>query len=137
MPHSLSTDGWDTESRTWRSMLMDDYMSYLKRKKSLFSVCKASKRYRTCDDRHNRWLTFAFGSDRGVDFQDPITSFSLSLDGRFALLSFSTQEVALFDVNREKIVKKFSGHSQKKYIIRSCFAGVGETLAMSGSEGIV
>eukprot|EP00479_Gromia_sphaerica_P012526 TRINITY_DN664_c0_g1_i1.p1 TRINITY_DN664_c0_g1~~TRINITY_DN664_c0_g1_i1.p1 ORF type:complete len:223 (+),score=22.99 TRINITY_DN664_c0_g1_i1:242-910(+) len=81
-----------------------------------------------------------------------ITSFSLSNDphGRFALLNVAGKpptssaqrvnvegEIHLWDLDRERLVRKYVGHKQSRFIVRSAFGGVGPapcTYVVSGSE---
>ena len=45
------------------------------------------------------------------------------------------QEIQLLDLATEQVVRKYSGHSQSKHVIRSCFGGVEGNFIVSGSEG--
>eukprot|EP00050_Salpingoeca_kvevrii_P011328 m.14535 g.14535 ORF g.14535 m.14535 type:complete len:536 (+) comp3375_c0_seq2:217-1824(+) len=65
----------------------------------------------------------------------PITSLSLSSnDGRCALLSLASRELHLWDLESMTLVRKFLGHDQDKFTIRSCFGGHNDTFVASGSE---
>lgn len=73
-----------------------------------------------------------------------LTSSSISSDGKFLLVSIAPEELQLWDIsdvvnNSEKPIlsKKFIGHSQSGYIIRSSLGYLvnnEEELALSGSE---
>ncbi|KAI8145715.1 WD40-repeat-containing domain protein [Fennellomyces sp. T-0311] len=67
--------------------------------------------------------------------QEAITSLSLSLDGRFAVVNAQTvQEVHLWDLNRQRLMKRYKAHKHNAYVIRSCIGGKDETFIISGSE---
>lgn len=66
---------------------------------------------------------------------DPITSVSVSEDGRYALVNLCTQEIHLWDLEQRKSVRKYLGQKQGRFVIRSCFGGVSQGFVLSGSEG--
>ncbi|KAG0186292.1 hypothetical protein DFQ28_008058 [Apophysomyces sp. BC1034] len=73
---------------------------------------------------------------RRIPVQDTITSLTLSKDGQFALLNVQeVQELHLWDLETQVVVRKYSGHSQGTYIIRSTLGGDDESFVLSGSEG--
>jgi len=66
---------------------------------------------------------------------DFITSLCLSNDSRYALLNLrSIQEIHLWDLEEQRIVQKYSGQKQGRFVIRSCFGGINQTFIASGSE---
>ena len=70
-----------------------------------------------------------------ICLQTDLTSVHISSDSRYALINTAAQEVELWDLNECGIVRKFVGHQQKNYVIRSCFGGANENFVLSGSEG--
>jgi len=69
--------------------------------------------------------------------QENLTSLSLSADGRYLLVNVSSDsrpEIQLWDLEEKLVVRKFSGHKQGRYVIRSCFGGVRDMLVVCGSE---
>ncbi|OUM59220.1 hypothetical protein PIROE2DRAFT_47282, partial [Piromyces sp. E2] len=72
------------------------------------------------------------GSIQETDF---ITSLCLSNDSRYALLNLrAIQEIHLWDLEEQRIVQKYSGQKQGRFVIRSCFGGLNQTFIASGSE---
>ncbi|KAF7731509.1 hypothetical protein EC973_009273 [Apophysomyces ossiformis] len=72
---------------------------------------------------------------RRIPVQDTITSLTLTKDGRYALLNVQeVQELHLWDLETQSIVRKYCGHTQGNYIIRSTFGGDDESFVLSGSE---
>eukprot|EP00037_Helgoeca_nana_P003319 m.39659 g.39659 ORF g.39659 m.39659 type:complete len:558 (-) comp13724_c0_seq2:234-1907(-) len=63
-----------------------------------------------------------------------ITSLSLSADGTEILLNLSSAEVHTWSADTCKMLRKYHGHEQGRYQIRSCFGGAGESFVASGSE---
>mmetsp|Transcript_14852 Transcript_14852/g.38086 ORF Transcript_14852/g.38086 Transcript_14852/m.38086 type:complete len:578 (-) Transcript_14852:156-1889(-) len=63
-----------------------------------------------------------------------ITSLSLSTDGDEILLNLSSAEIHTWDIKTRKPLRKYHGHEQGRYQIRSCFGGAGEAFVASGSE---
>jgi WD repeat-containing protein 26 len=64
-----------------------------------------------------------------------MTSLSISRDSRYMLINTTANEVHLIDIETADIVRKFVGHKQGKFVIRSAFGGADENLIVSGSEG--
>ncbi len=74
-----------------------------------------------------------------------LSQVALSDNGRYAMCNISREEdnsgnggILLFDLQEKKLVQEFSGHTQSKYVLRTCFAGNDTTHAnrfvVSGSE---
>ncbi|KAJ3632139.1 hypothetical protein Zmor_019148 [Zophobas morio] len=61
-------------------------------------------------------------------------SIALSADSRYALVSLQSQHIHLWDLHEAKLVKKFSGPTQGRFVIRSCFGGHNDSFVLSGSE---
>mmetsp|Transcript_60851 Transcript_60851/g.143740 ORF Transcript_60851/g.143740 Transcript_60851/m.143740 type:complete len:314 (-) Transcript_60851:16-957(-) len=65
---------------------------------------------------------------------DNLTSLCLSACGRYALVSVSSEEIHLWDLNIGELLQTFRGHRQGHYVIRSALGGVGQNFVISGSE---
>jgi WD40 repeat protein len=63
-----------------------------------------------------------------------LTSVSISEDGRYVLVSMNEHRIELRDIETGEITERYSGHTQRQYIIRSGFGGAGEGFVVSGSE---
>ncbi|EJF66274.1 WD40 repeat-like protein [Dichomitus squalens LYAD-421 SS1] len=68
-----------------------------------------------------------------------LTSVKISQDSQYALINRASEngppaEIHLLDLASEQVVRKYSGHSQSKHVIRSCFGGVEGNFVVSGSE---
>ncbi|XP_078398951.1 WD repeat-containing protein 26 isoform X6 [Cetorhinus maximus] len=104
-------------------------------------------------DTHQRIRGYNFEdlTDRNIVQEDhPIMSFTVSKNGRLALLNVATQTVEdeekrqeksirsrgvhLWDLQDRVLVRKYQGVTQGFYTIHSCFGGNNEDFIASGSE---
>lgn len=88
-------------------------------------------------DTHHRIRSYNFEelNDTHIIQEDhPIMSFSVSDNGRLALLNVASQGVHLWDMQDKVLVRKFQGVTQGFYAIHSCFGGVNQDFIASGSE---
>lgn len=64
-----------------------------------------------------------------------VTSVCVSRDGKEALVGLLNGELHLWSIANEMVpLRKFSGHTNGHYILRSCFGGVDEDFIVCGSE---
>lgn len=86
-------------------------------------------------DKDIRILNLETKVERVISEEQPITSLSVSADGKFFIVNLGSQEIHLWDLAGEwKQPLKFLGHKQSKYVIRSCFGGLDSSFIASGSE---
>lgn len=88
-------------------------------------------------DTHNRVRAYNFEESNDYDLikeDHPIMSFSVSDDGRHALINVAQQGLHLWDIRDRVLVRKYQGLRQAKYTIYSCFGGANQDFLASGSE---
>ncbi|CAL5207084.1 unnamed protein product [Lathyrus oleraceus] len=86
-------------------------------------------------DKEIRILHLGTNAERVISEKHPITSISVSSDGKFFIVNLNSQEIHMWDVaGTWKKPMKYTGHKQCKYVIRSCFGGLNSTFIASGSE---
>ncbi|XP_017291592.1 WD repeat-containing protein 26-like [Kryptolebias marmoratus] len=99
--------------------------------------CLNDSRTVLASDTHQRIRGYNFEdlTDRNIIQEDhPIMSFTVSKNGRLALLNVATQGVHLWDLQDRVLVRKYQGVTQGFYTIHSCFGGHNEDFIASGSE---
>ncbi|XP_031722090.1 WD repeat-containing protein 26 [Anarrhichthys ocellatus] len=99
--------------------------------------CLGDGRAVLASDTHQRIRGYNFEdlTDRNIVQEDhPIMSFTVSKNGRLALLNVATQGVHLWDLQDRVLVRKYQGVTQGFYTIHSCFGGHNEDFIASGSE---
>ncbi|KAJ0066232.1 hypothetical protein NL108_004113, partial [Boleophthalmus pectinirostris] len=100
--------------------------------------CLSDGRTVLASDTHQRIRGYNFEdlTDRNIVQEDhPIMSFTVSKNGRLALLNVATQGVHLWDLQDRVLLRKYQGVTQGFYTIHSCFGGHNEDFIASGSEG--
>uniref|UniRef100_A0A665TS31 WD repeat-containing protein 26 n=1 Tax=Echeneis naucrates TaxID=173247 RepID=A0A665TS31_ECHNA len=99
--------------------------------------CLSDGRNVLASDTHQRIRGYSFEdlTDRNIVQEDhPIMSFTVSKNGRLALLNVATQGVHLWDLQDRVLVRKYQGVTQGFYTIHSCLGGHNEDFIASGSE---
>jgi len=65
----------------------------------------------------------------------PVTSFCMSQDGRYALISVSHPAgIKLWDLTNGEVVRHYDGIKQSRYVVQASFGGAEECFVVSGSE---
>ncbi|GAA5867882.1 hypothetical protein JCM1840_003474 [Sporobolomyces johnsonii] len=62
-----------------------------------------------------------------------LTSVEISSDSRYAIVSHAPKEILYLELETGTVLRKFEGHDQGQYILRSCFGGALENFVLSGS----
>lgn len=90
-----------------------------------------------CSERKIRFFNLEDKTESAAIHEDEsITSVFVSSDGIHLLVNLSIQEIHLWNLVEKKLVKKYVGQKQGRFVIRSCFGGIGESFVLSGSEGV-
>lgn len=71
-----------------------------------------------------------------IDLGVMLSSVSISQDCRYILVSKTTGEAQLLDIETRKPTKLFTGQKGGNFVIRSAFGGANESFVISGSEGV-
>ncbi|KAJ0657445.1 putative transcription factor WD40-like family [Helianthus annuus] len=94
--------------------------------KFIISICKETMILLT--DRESR-------SERCIEEEQMIVSFTLSGDNKYLLVSLVNEELHLWSIeNHIQLVTKYKGHKRSRFIVRACFGGLEQAFIASGSE---
>ncbi|KAL8490006.1 hypothetical protein ACS0TY_025779 [Phlomoides rotata] len=86
-------------------------------------------------DKDIRILNLSTSTERVVSEEHSITSLSVSGDNKSLIVNLNSQEIHLWDITEKNMKpRKYKGHKQQKYVIRSCFGGLNSMFIASGSE---
>ncbi|KAL1367755.1 hypothetical protein HN51_021873 [Arachis hypogaea] len=86
-------------------------------------------------DKEIRILHLGTNVERVISEEHPITSLSVSSDSKFFIVNLNSQEIHMWDVAGQwDKPLTYTGHKQRKYVIRSCFGGLNGKFIASGSE---
>ncbi|KAM3301345.1 WD repeat-containing protein 26 [Capsicum chacoense] len=94
--------------------------------KHVVSVCK-----------ENMIVLFGWESktEKVIQEDQSITSFVLSMDKKYVLVSLLNQEIHLWNIEGTvKLVAKYKGHKRSRFVVRSCLGGLDQAFIASGSE---
>ncbi|KAK9670080.1 hypothetical protein RND81_13G175700 [Saponaria officinalis] len=88
-----------------------------------------------CTERAIMLFDSETNTEKVIEEDKIITSFSLSNDSRFLLVNVINQEIHLWSIDGDaKLVSKYKGHKRSRFLVRSCFGGLGQSFIASGSE---
>ncbi|KWU44917.1 WD40 repeat-like protein [Rhodotorula sp. JG-1b] len=62
-----------------------------------------------------------------------LTSVAVTSDSRYAIVSHAPKEILLIDLEDGTVVRKFTGHDQGEFVIRTSFGGASENFILTGS----
>ena len=79
--------------------------------------------YRTREEEYN------------FELQVALTCISISQDSKYMLVNMADNEIQLLEIETRKLVGKYAGQKQGKFVIRSHFGGAAENFIISGSQG--
>ncbi|XWS54393.1 hypothetical protein CRYUN_Cryun10bG0086500 [Craigia yunnanensis] len=122
---------WDLDGRElecWKGQrtLRTSDMAITDDGKRIISICRESAILLL--DREAKF-------ERLIEEVDMITSFSLSKDNKFLLVNLINQEIHLWSIEGDpKLMSRYKGHKRTRFVIRSCFGGLGQAFIASGSE---
>ncbi|GAB4830130.1 hypothetical protein Ancab_019772 [Ancistrocladus abbreviatus] len=122
---------WDydgNEIRVWRGMRMPKVLD-------LAVTADGNNLISVLSDTEIRKLNVVTNVERVISEEHSITSLSVSVDGNYFVVNLNSQEIHMWDVAGEwQKPLKYTGHKQRKYVIRSCFGGFDSAFIASGSE---
>jgi WD40 repeat protein len=107
-----------------------------KREHRIQDMCMTSDGTRiiSISNRQIRIYNLETKSEKIIMEEKPVTSFSISGDGKLLLVNIINQGINLWNIERKELLSKYVGHRQTRYVIRSCFGGVNQDFIASGSE---
>mmetsp|Transcript_25332 Transcript_25332/g.35511 ORF Transcript_25332/g.35511 Transcript_25332/m.35511 type:complete len:534 (-) Transcript_25332:49-1650(-) len=112
------------EIRQWSTARIND-LTVTSDGKTLIAICQEKK---------IRFFDLESRTEEHVQETESITSMELSDDSKYLLINVASHELHIWDVESKKLVQKFRGHKQSRYVIRSCFGGHNQSFVASGSE---
>jgi WD40 repeat protein len=91
-----------------------------------------------CSDKKIKIFNLIDKSEIDCIFEtESVTSMFLSRDGTHLLVNLSISEIHLWSLKEKKIVNKYFGQKQGRFVIRSTIGGLNENFILSGSEGFI
>lgn len=94
-------------------------------------------KYMISVSKHNMILLFGLESkaEQIIIEEEVITSFVISADNRYLLVSLWNEEIHLWSIEGNvKLLAIYKGHKLKRFVVRSCFGGLDQGFIASGSE---
>lgn len=74
-------------------------------------------------------------TERCIEEDQMIVSFTLSKDNKYILVSLVNEELHLWSIQGNiRLVAKYKGHRRSRFIVRACFGGLEQAFIASGSE---
>ncbi|PWN34125.1 WD40 repeat-like protein, partial [Meira miltonrushii] len=69
-----------------------------------------------------------------IYMMEEMTSVSFSDDSKYVLINQRPNDALIWDVQKQSLVHRFTGHRIHQHVIRSCFGGAENSFVISGSE---
>ncbi|KAJ8899164.1 hypothetical protein K2173_011951 [Erythroxylum novogranatense] len=121
---------WDcdgNERRAWRGKRIPKVLD--------LAVTADGKNLIGISDKEILILNLVTNAEKVIREPHSITSLSVSSDNKSFIVNLNSQEIHLWDVaGKWEEPRKYVGHKQQKYVIRSCFGGLNSSFIASGSE---
>ncbi|KAI5780824.1 WD40 domain-containing protein [Geopyxis carbonaria] len=143
----VSSVSWHPNGQSFVTGSMDEYMvewdlqgtQLRKVSSSRFYDLKITpdgkKLVAVCTDKHFHVYDFNdWKNKRSYNFKCMLTCVQTSDDSRHAIVNTNAREVVLVDLDTGKVVQRYTGQIQDKWVIRGCFGGTDEHFVLSGSE---
>jgi len=73
---------------------------------------------------------------KSLDEDDKVREMSMSSDGKYIITNWSNDDpvINLWSIDKGKIIQKYKGHTQDKYVLKCAFGGKFESYIVCGSE---
>jgi len=113
------------EIRSWTCARVND-LAVTKDGKRVVVICQ-EKKLRIYDLETTK-------TEESIQESDSPTSLELSSDSKQILVNISAHEIHAWDISTKRLVQKYRGQKQSRFVIRSCFGGANQAFVLSGSE---
>ncbi|PWY99523.1 WD40 repeat-like protein [Testicularia cyperi] len=92
---------------------------------------------RTMSDEKNRIHFFNLRTREEVGsiyMREEVVSVAISKDSQYVLVNVRPNELQLWDIVRQSLVRRFNGHKISTHVVACGFGGIDENFVLSGSE---
>uniref|UniRef100_V5ET48 WD40 repeat-containing protein n=1 Tax=Kalmanozyma brasiliensis (strain GHG001) TaxID=1365824 RepID=V5ET48_KALBG len=69
-----------------------------------------------------------------IYLREEVVSLAVSRDSQYALINVRPNELQMWDISRQCLVRRFNGHKLSQHVIGCGFGGIDENFVISGSE---
>ncbi|CAG8607407.1 3727_t:CDS:2 [Ambispora leptoticha] len=140
MAKALYQGGQDKNTFLWshgRSRCSPNDSGYIKTYKFLGTILYKWHGPRIVDLDKEGTRMVAISTEKKIHIYDLVSKIEetiLEEDAHSHRYTYRMTEIHLWDIDQKLLVRKYHGQTQSKYVIRSCFGGIGQGLIVSGSE---